>query len=69
MGKTIEEAIHHGAIIEDYPDDPRGPSDASGGVTDLWGFIRPSWVSLNPPFNRDPARILLRESSGAVPQS
>jgi len=26
MGKTIEEVIHHGTIIEDYPDDPRGPS-------------------------------------------
>ena len=22
----IEEAIRHGAIVEDYPDDPRGPS-------------------------------------------
>jgi hypothetical protein len=24
--ETIEEALHHGGIIEDYPDDPRGPS-------------------------------------------
>lgn len=31
--ETIEEAAHHGAIIEDYPDDPRGPSCLVLGIT------------------------------------
>ena len=35
--EDIEEAIRNGVIIEDYPDDPRGPSclilDRSGGRT------------------------------------
>ncbi len=30
---AIEEAIHHGAIIEDYPQDPRGPSCLVFGIT------------------------------------
>lgn len=31
--ETIEEAIRGGEIIEDYPDDPRGPSCLILGVT------------------------------------
>lgn len=31
--ETIEEAVHRGAIIEDYPDDPRGPSCLVLGIT------------------------------------
>ena len=31
--EMIEEAVHHGEIIEDYPDDPRGPSCLVFGIT------------------------------------